>query len=70
VYHTVKRGETLGGIAKRYKTTTATVMRLNGLRKSIIIPGQRLVVKAGSARSSKAHARPARKNSARKSARH
>ena len=70
VYHTVKRGETLGGIARRYKTTTATVMRLNGLRKSIIIPGQRLVVKAGSARSSKAHARPARKSTTRKSGRH
>jgi membrane-bound lytic murein transglycosylase D len=66
VYHTVKSGETLGGIARRYKTTTQTVMRLNGLRKSIIIPGQRLMVKAGSARSSKAHTRPARKASARK----
>jgi FOG: LysM repeat len=61
VYHTVKRGETLGGIAKHYKTTTQTVMRLNGLRKSIIIPGQRLVVKGGSRRSSKAHTRPAKK---------
>ena len=70
VYHTVKRGETLGAIARRYKTTTATVMRLNGLRKSIIIPGQRLVVKAGSGRSAKAHARPARKSSTRKSVRH
>lgn len=66
VYHTVKSGETLGGIARRYKTTTQTVMRLNGLRKSIIIPGQRLMVKAGSSRSSKAHTRPARKGSTRK----
>jgi membrane-bound lytic murein transglycosylase D len=66
VYHTVKSGETLGGIAKRYKTTTQTVMRLNGLRKSIIIPGQRLVVKAGSGHGSKAHTRPARKGSTRK----
>jgi membrane-bound lytic murein transglycosylase D len=66
VYHTVRSGETLGGIARRYKTTTQTVMRLNGLRKSIIIPGQRLVVKAGSARSSRAHTRPARKSSSRK----
>jgi len=70
VYHTVKRGETLGGIARHYKTTTAAVMRLNGLRKSIIIPGQRLVVKGGSARSSKAHSRPARKSGTRKAARH
>jgi membrane-bound lytic murein transglycosylase D len=49
-YHTVKRGETLGGIAKRYRTSTAALMRMNGLRKSIIIPGQRLVVKGGTAR--------------------
>jgi membrane-bound lytic murein transglycosylase D len=70
VYHVVKRGETLGGIAKRYKTTTATVMRLNGLRKSIIIPGQRLVVKGGSARASKAHGRSARKAGTRKTAKH
>lgn len=67
VYHTVKSGETLGGIARRYKTTTSTVMRLNGLRKSIIIPGQRLVVKAGSGHHSKAHSRPSRKSGARKS---
>lgn len=53
VYHTVRSGETLGGIAKHYKTTTQTVMRLNGLRKSIIIPGQRLVVKGRGARSSR-----------------
>ena len=49
VYHTVKRGETLSGIAKRYRTTTGTIMRLNGLRKSVIIPGQRLVVKGSAA---------------------
>jgi membrane-bound lytic murein transglycosylase D len=67
VYHTVKSGETLGGIARRYKTTTQTVMRLNGLRKSIIIPGQRLVVKAGSGHSAKAHKRPAKKTSTRAS---
>ena len=62
VYHTVKRGETLGGIAKRYGTTTKTVMRLNGLRKSTIIIGQRLLVK-GSAPSK---ARPAKRGTASK----
>ena len=46
-YHTVKRGETLGGIARRYGTTTKAVMRMNGLRKSTIIIGQRLLVKGG-----------------------
>ena len=53
VYHTVKRGESLGLIARRYHTTTAAIMRMNGLRKSIIIPGQRLVVRGGKARAAK-----------------
>lgn len=57
VYHTVKRGETLGHIAKRYRTTTGAIMRLNGLRKSIIIPGQRLAVKGASSRSRSRSAR-------------
>lgn len=70
VYHTVKRGETLGGIARHYKTTTKTVMRLNGLRKSIIIPGQRLVVRAGSSHASSTRARSSRKPATRKAKRH
>lgn len=61
-YHTVKRGETLSGIAKRYRTSTAAIMRMNGLRKSIIIPGQRLVVKGrASTRSAKSKAGSSRK---------
>jgi membrane-bound lytic murein transglycosylase D len=60
-YHTVKRGETLSGIAKRYRTSTAAIMRMNGLRKSIIIPGQRLVVKGGTAKAVKSKAGSARK---------
>ena len=56
VYHTVKRGETLSGIAKRYGTTTKAVMRMNGLRKSTIIIGQRLLVKGSGAK-----ARPAKR---------
>jgi LysM repeat protein len=51
-YHTVKRGETLGGIARRYRTSTAAIMRMNGLRKSIIFPGQRLVVRGRASKSS------------------
>ena len=49
--HIVRRGESLGLIAQRYHTTVKSIMRLNGLRKSIIYPGQVLIVK-GSARSS------------------
>ena len=46
VMHVVKTGETLGGIAKKYHTTTAVLMKRNGLRRAIIFPGQSLVVAA------------------------
>jgi membrane-bound lytic murein transglycosylase D len=45
--HTVKRGETVGGIAKKYGTTTQRIMHLNGMKKAMIFPGQSLIV-AGS----------------------
>lgn len=47
--HVVKSGETLGGIAKRYHTTTAALMKANGLRRALILPGQSLVVRAAPA---------------------
>lgn len=43
--HVIKRGETLSGIAKRYGTTTESLMRLNGLKKPLIFAGQTLVVR-------------------------
>jgi membrane-bound lytic murein transglycosylase D len=54
--HTVKKGETIGAIARRYSTSTDRIMRLNGLRKPMIFPGQSLIVagsggKKGSVRS-------------------
>lgn len=42
--HVVKSGETLSGIAKQYHTTTAVLMRANGLKRPLIFPGQSLVV--------------------------
>jgi membrane-bound lytic murein transglycosylase D len=48
--YVVKRGETLSGIAKKTGTSVSALMRLNGLRKPMIHPGQQLVVR-GSARS-------------------
>ena len=42
--HVVKSGETLGGIAKKYHTSTAALMQLNGLKRPMIFPGQSLVV--------------------------
>jgi membrane-bound lytic murein transglycosylase D len=42
--HIVRAGESLSRIAVHYHTTVATIMRLNGLRKSTILPGQALVI--------------------------
>jgi membrane-bound lytic murein transglycosylase D len=50
--HVVKRGESLGLIAKRYGTTTSAIMRRNGMRKNVIYPGQRLVVGGSAPRKS------------------
>ena len=44
--YVVRRGETLGGIAKKHGTTVSALMRLNGLKKAVIHPGQELVVRA------------------------
>ena len=44
--HVVRRGETLGGIAKKYGTSASAIVRLNGLKKQIIHPGQELLVRA------------------------
>ncbi|MBN1136005.1 MAG: LysM peptidoglycan-binding domain-containing protein [Anaerolineae bacterium] len=50
-FHTVGRGDTLYGIAARYGTTVAAIMRANGLQSSIIYVGQRLAI-SGAAGSS------------------
>ena len=48
--HVVRSGETLGGIAKKYHTTTAALMRANGLRRPLIFPGQSLVIRGDGAK--------------------
>lgn len=45
VRHIVKRGDTLSGIAKRYRTNVATIKRLNRLRTDAIFAGQSLRVR-------------------------
>ncbi len=50
--HVVRKGETVGGIARKYGTTTDHIMRLNGMKKAMIFPGQSLIV-AGSSPSTK-----------------
>jgi membrane-bound lytic murein transglycosylase D len=42
--HTVRQGETLSHIARRYGTTVEALMRLNRLKRAVIFPGQTLVV--------------------------
>lgn len=49
--HVVRRGESLGLIAKKYRTTVAALKRMNGLKKSVIYPGQVIIVRGGSTRS-------------------
>ncbi len=46
--HTVRRGESLGGIARAYGTTVSRLKRDNRLSSDIIHPGQRLRVGAAS----------------------
>jgi membrane-bound lytic murein transglycosylase D len=49
-YHVVKRGESLGLIAKKNGTTVANLKRLNRLKKDMVFPGQQLMVKGSVAK--------------------
>ena len=44
-YHTIKRGETLYSIAKRYGLSVSELKRLNNMRSDFIRAGKRLKVK-------------------------
>lgn len=44
VRHTVKRGDTLSSIAKRYKSTVAKIQKANALKGSVIRVGQTLKI--------------------------
>lgn len=44
VRHTVKRGETLSVIAKRYRTTVSKIQQSNGIRGTVIRVGQILKI--------------------------
>ena len=43
----VRRGDSLGSIARRYHVTTAQIKEWNGLRSNTIHPGQKLVIRTG-----------------------
>ncbi|MDB4880029.1 MAG: putative transglycosylase [Gemmatimonadetes bacterium] len=55
--YTVRRGETLGAIARRFGTSPDRIMRMNGMRKPVIFAGQDLVVAGGKAVAAKSPAR-------------
>ena len=63
--HVVKRGESLGAIAKRYGTTVARLKSLNGIKGSRVIAGQTLRVRSSTATASSTSS--AKKASAKKS---
>ena len=43
IYHTVKKGETVFSIAKKYKVSTAEIKKWNRLKGNNIIAGQKLI---------------------------
>lgn len=46
IIHTVRKGDTLGGIAKKYGTTVSKICKLNGISsKKVLRVGQRLIVR-------------------------
>ncbi len=50
-YHTVKPGETLYSIAKRYGVNITKLRELNNLNNRTLTPGQRIIVSAGQSNS-------------------
>ncbi len=45
IYHTIKKGDTLYNIARKYITTVDAIKRLNNLDSNLIRPGEKLRVR-------------------------
>ena len=45
VYYNVRGGDTLSGIALKYRTSVSKIKKLNGLRTDFIKKGQKLRIK-------------------------
>ena len=43
-YHTVKSGESLGSIARKYGVTVSQIQQWNGMKGTMIHPGQQLII--------------------------
>lgn len=41
-YHTVKKGDTLSGLSRRYGVSVSSIQRANGLRSTVIVLGKKL----------------------------
>ena len=63
VVHVVRRGESLGAIARRYRTSVASLQRANGLKRTVVYPGQTIIVRGGGSRARSAA--PARRPASR-----
>lgn len=62
-YHTVRRGETLGGIAVKYNTSITSLRRWNGISGSRINTGQKIVMYGVKNSSNNSNVIASRKNS-------
>jgi membrane-bound lytic murein transglycosylase D len=67
VTHVVRRGETLGSIAKKYHTSVSSLASLNRLHKRVIYPGQTIIVRGASRASSARRPKAATSRSAKSS---
>ena len=54
--HTVRRGETVRTISRRYDTTPERIMKLNGMKRAVIFPGQSIVVSSSGGRTTTSRA--------------
>jgi len=46
VVYTVKKGDHLGKIARKFRQPLAAIVKLNALKRKMIYPGQKLIVDA------------------------
>jgi membrane-bound lytic murein transglycosylase D len=44
IVHTVKKGESLGSISKKYGVSVANIKKWNNLKKDVIVPGKKLTI--------------------------
>ncbi|HOC99987.1 MAG TPA: penicillin-insensitive murein endopeptidase [Myxococcota bacterium] len=61
IYHTVRKGDTLGRIAKKYRTTVKNLQSMNGLRNNpkkarrLMHPGKKVLIRIGDPKDLVAH---------------